>query len=311
MFDFLKQLFNNPEDEVTVVLLDDEHPEGADSYQVRPKRLWAYVYGGAAALVAVTLLLLMFTPLGALLYNQEDAELRRQVIEVSKRVQALQDSLQARDMQLYDIQQVLMSNADTSFRVDSSVELPGTLTSGGGRQELPGRRSPTGALPAGTQGAPPGSQGGSEIMQDPSAGEMLSQNEIIFSELFARAPEFPARYPVQGTLTRGYNAANRHFGIDIATTEGSAFYALADGSVVSRDWSVNYGYVIHVQHVNGLLSVYKHVTEVTKEVGDVVLRGDILGKVGDTGVLSSGPHLHLEIWKNGVPQNPNSYLINP
>lgn len=304
MFDFLKQIFNNPEDELTVVLLDDEHPEGADSYQVRPKRLWGFVYGGAAALVAVTLLLLMFTPLGALLYNQEDAELRRQVIEVSKRVQALQDSLQARDMQLYDIQQVLMSNADTSFRVDSSVELPGSLASGGGRQERPGRGSPAG-------GVPTGPQGGSGIMQDLSAGEMISQNEIIFSELFTRAPDFPARYPVQGTLTRGYNAGNRHFGIDIATTEGSAFHALADGSVVSRDWSVNYGYVIHVQHVNGLLSVYKHVTEVAKEVGDVVLRGDILGRVGDTGVLSSGPHLHLEIWKNGVPQNPNSYLINP
>lgn len=306
MFDFLKQLFTNPEDELTVVLLDDEHPEGADSYQVRPKRLWGFVYGGAAVLVAVTLLLLMFTPLGALLYNQEDAELRRQVIEVSKRVQALQDSLQARDMQLYDIQQVLMSNADTSFRVDPSVELPGSLTSGDGRQEPAG-----GTSPSGTQGTPAGSPGGSGIMQDVSAGEMISQNEIIFSELFARAPDFPARYPVQGTLTRDYNAGNRHFGIDIATTEGSAFHALADGSVVSRDWSVNYGYVIHVQHVNGLLSVYKHVTEVTKEVGDVVLRGDIMGRVGDTGVLSSGPHLHLEIWKNGVPQNPNLYLINP
>lgn len=297
MFEFLKKLFYNEEDELTVVLLDDDHPEGAESYTCKPEKLRRMFYGAGALLVIVTLLLLMFTPLGAMLYNQEDSELRQQVIEVSQRVEALQDSLRARDMQLNNIQNVLTSGADTTFRVETAV--PGTLASPGASRTDAGNWS-------------------GDLMPELGSGdpevpvyEMVSQNEIIFSELFAGAPRFPAQQPVQGTLTRNYNPENGHYGIDIATSEGTEFRALADGSVVSRDWSVNYGYVIHVQHSGGILSVYKHVTRVSKEVGDVVLQGDILGTVGDTGVLSSGPHLHLEIWKGGVPQNPSSYLINP
>ncbi len=298
MFEFLKKLFYNEEEELTVVLLDDDHPEGAESYTCKPEKLRRLFYGAGAALVIVTLLLLMFTPLGAMLYNQEDSELRQQVIEVSQRVEALQDSLRARDMQLNDIQKVLTSGADTTFRVET-VEVPGTLASTGGSRPEDEQSSgdPLPGLGAGASEVP--------------VYEMVSQSEIIFSELFSGAPRFPAQLPVQGTMTRNYNPDNRHYGIDIATSEGTELRALADGSVVSRDWSVNYGYVIHIQHGGGILSVYKHVTQVSKEVGDVVLQGDILGTVGDAGVLSSGPHLHLEIWKDGVPQNPSSYLINP
>ncbi|MDZ7773431.1 MAG: M23 family metallopeptidase [Balneolaceae bacterium] len=293
MFDFLKELFYNKENELTVVLLDDEHPEKANSYEVRPARLWTMLYGVLGATVAVVLLLMMFTPLGTLFYNQPDDRLRQQVIDVSQRVQALQDSLQARDLQLSQIQDVLMTGSDTTFEVSGDVNLPSSPVSGG----------------EGT--ANPGSVGLSDGRQVAPAYEMISQNEIIFSDLFSGAPTFPVAYPVEGTLTRDYQPANRHYGIDIATGEGTEFRALADGSIVSQDWSVNYGYVIHVQHAGGLISIYKHVTRVNRSIGDVVLKGEILGAVGDTGILSTGPHLHLEIWKNGVPQNPNSFLINP
>jgi murein DD-endopeptidase MepM/ murein hydrolase activator NlpD len=65
-----------------------------------------------------------------------------------------------------------------------------------------------------------------------------------------------------------------------------------------------------LQHSGGVTSVYKHGSSLLKQQGDYVLKGDVLGTVADTGVLSSGSHLHLEIWKNGIPQNPVMYLNN-
>lgn len=285
MLDFIKQLFNSKDRELTFVLFDDdEGPASSTTFKFQPKKLWHLFYASLVVMLVVALLLFMFTPLGNLIYNQDDRELRESVIEISERVQALKDSLNARDMQLSEIQEILSEGTDTTFNVSAQYQSQDRTQSRSGSSE---QNSFSGV----------------------NAYEMISKNEIIFSSLFKRAPEFPAFYPVNGTLTRGYNPENGHFGIDIATKNNIPFKALADGAVINQDWTANYGYVIQVQHNNGLISIYKHASSVAKNIGDVILKGESLGTVGDVGILSSGPHLHLEIWKNGVPQNPNSYLI--
>ena len=85
--------------------------------------------------------------------------------------------------------------------------------------------------------------------------------------------------------------------------------SIADGTVVSASWTVSEGYVLSIQHAGGMLSIYKHCSSLTKKSGDNVLKGDIVGTTGDVGVTSSGPHLHFEIWKDGLPQDPGMYLI--
>lgn len=282
MFEFLKRLFKSQDQDLTFVVFDDD-PESSTSYNFKPSRLWNVFYTSLLIVSVIVLLLVMFTPISGLLYNQHDAELRERVIEVSQKVQALRDSLEARDTQLAEMQQVIATGSDTSFRVDQ--QRPSAMQSA--NQEI------------------------SELdfTSEVSNKGMLSQNEIIFSNIFKQAPEFPTNYPVDGTFTRGFNPENGHYGIDVATKQGTSFKAIADGSVINQDWTINYGYVLHVQHSNGIITVYKHAASVSKSIGDIVLKGDILGTTGDVGVLSSGPHLHLEIWKNGVPQNPNTYLI--
>jgi len=285
MLDFLKQIFNSKDRELTFVLFDDdEGPASSSTFKFRPKKLWRLFYVSLIGMIVIALLLFMFTPLGNLVYNQEDHELRESVIEISQKVEALKDSLNARDMQLAEIQEILSAGKDTTFNVGMSYQSDNQTASGETSLE---QNSFSGV----------------------NAYEMISQNEIIFSSLFKRAPEFPSFYPVNGTLTRGYNPENGHFGIDIATKNNIPFKALADGAVINQDWTANYGYVIQVQHNNGIISIYKHASSISKNIGDVILKGETLGTVGDVGILSSGPHLHLEIWKNGVPQNPNSYLI--
>lgn len=283
MFEFLKRLFNNQERNLTFVLFDDDEPESSTSYSFRPRRLWRLFYGALAAVVIITLLLVMFTPLSGFLYSREDAQLRERVIDISQKVQALQDSLEARDNQLSEMQQVIAEGKDTAFSVSSDF------------RSFPNRENrEIGEL---------------NVSAEVPIGGMLSQSEIIFSNIFDRVPEFPANYPIEGTFTRGYNPDNGHYGIDIAAQKGTSFEAIADGAIVNQDWTINFGFVLHVQHSNGIITIYKHAASLSKSIGDIVSKGDILGTVGDVGVLSSGPHLHVEIWKNGVPQNPNAYLI--
>lgn len=283
MLDFIKRLFNNQDKDLTFVLFDDEEPESSTSYHFRPSQLWKLFYGSLVAVAAITLLLVMFTPLGALMYNRADAQLRERVIDVSQKVRALQDSLEARDTQLSEMQQVITSGEDTSFSVDQTTSLSQNEMDQENR-EL-------------------------DTFSEVSNRGMLSQNEILFSKIFKNVPEFPADYPIEGTFTRGYNPEDGHYGIDIATKQGTSFKAIADGAIINQDWTIDYGFVLHVQHSNGIITVYKHASRLSKSIGDIVLKGDILGTAGDVGVMSSGPHLHLEIWKNGVPQNPNTYLI--
>lgn len=282
MLDFLKQLFNNQDQDLTFLIFDDD-PESSTSYSFKPSKLWNLFYVSLFAAVAVTLLLVMFTPLSGLLYNQHDAQLREQVIEISQKIQALKDSLEARDSQLAEMQQVMAEGDDTLFAVDNEIS-PYRQTSNQKKSEL-------------------------DLTSEVSNNGMLSQNEILFSNIFKKVPEFPTNYPVEGTFTRGFDPVNGHYGVDIATQQGTSFKAIADGAIINQDWTINYGFVIHLQHSNGIISVYKHAASVSKAVGDIVLKGDVLGTAGDVGVLSSGPHLHIEIWKNGVPQNPNTYLI--
>jgi murein DD-endopeptidase MepM/ murein hydrolase activator NlpD len=283
MFDFLKRLFKNQDRDLTFVLFDDEEPESSTSYHFKPSGLWRLFYGSLAFAVVLALLVVMFTPLGALMYNREDAQLRQRAIAISKKVQALQDSLQARDSQLMEIQKVIASGKDTSFSVDQNFS-----------NAVPEENPKNWEL---------------ETFSDVTTKGKLSQNEIIFSKIFKGSPQFPANYPLEGTFTRGYEPENGHYGIDIATKNGTPFKAIADGAVLNEEWTINYGFVVHIQHSNGIITVYKHAASLSKSIGDIVLKGDILGTVGDVGLMSSGPHLHIEIWKNGVPQNPNTYLI--
>lgn len=282
MLDFLKRLFTSQDQELTFVIFDED-PESSTSYHFKPARLWNLFYATIAGGIILTLLLVMFTPIGGLMYNSEDAQLRQNVIEISEKVQALQDSLNARDSQLAEMQQVIAEGKDTSFSIETELENTSNNTNQE-NQEL-------------------------NFSSEVTSKGLLSQSEIIFSNIFKKIPEFPTDYPIEGTFTRGYNPEDGHYGIDIATKQGTSFKAIADGAIVSQNWTINYGYVLHVQHGNGIITVYKHAASLAKSIGDIVLKGDNLGTAGDVGVMSSGSHLHVEIWKNGVPQNPNLYLI--
>ena len=114
--------------------------------------------------------------------------------------------------------------------------------------------------------------------------------------------------PVQGMITEDYNPAIGHPYLDIAAKAGTPVCSVLDGSVISAYWSDEAGYTIQIQHDNNIISVYKHNEKLLKKAGEKVTAGTPIALLGDTGELSTGAHLHFELWYKGEAINPSQYI---
>ena len=284
MRDFLKRLFEDRNRQVEVILLDDSRPGMDNSFRLRPRNLFLLLISLSLILTVIVLIAFMFTPLGALLYSEDEQQIRDELTQIANRISDLQDSLEVRDIQLRDIKTVIRLNQDTVLTLDPrlSNNLIGELSS-----DFEGNRS----------------------INYNSALLSLEAGDFMAIQKLENVPEFPARFPVQGTITRGFEPESKHYGIDIATKENGEIYNIADGTVISSGWTINYGYVLSVQHADGLIAIYKHCSKLLKQEGEKVTVGEMIALTGDTGIESSGPHLHFEVWRNGIPQNPLLFLI--
>lgn len=114
--------------------------------------------------------------------------------------------------------------------------------------------------------------------------------------------------PVKGTVVETFDSKKRHFGIDVVTKEDEPIKSVMNGTIIMADYTTKSGYVVQIQHRNNLVSVYKHCSAVLKRVGDNVLAGDPIAVVGNTGEFTTGPHLHFELWENGMPIDPQKNI---
>lgn len=116
--------------------------------------------------------------------------------------------------------------------------------------------------------------------------------------------------PVKGVVSGKYEVRTKHFGTDIVTKPKSPVSAALDGTVIFTGWTMETGFVIEVQHLNNIVTVYKHNASLLKETGDLVRAGEPISIVGDSGEMyTSGPHLHFEIWYKGNPLDPEKHII--
>ena len=115
--------------------------------------------------------------------------------------------------------------------------------------------------------------------------------------------------PVKGIVTHSFNMAEGHYGVDVVAKENAFIKAALDGTVVFAGWTSGDGYIIQLQHSNNLMSIYKHNSDITKNIGDHVKAGEPIAIIGNTGETSSSTHLHFELWHNGIPINPQDYVL--
>ena len=115
--------------------------------------------------------------------------------------------------------------------------------------------------------------------------------------------------PIKGIVSKEFDPLRKHFGVDIVAPRDEVIKSVQDGTVIFSSWTVETGYVIAVQHPGNVISVYKHNSVLLKKEGNIVHAGETVAIIGQTGELSNGPHLHLELWVNGVPVNPKDYIV--
>ncbi len=125
--------------------------------------------------------------------------------------------------------------------------------------------------------------------------ELVIENKMFFT-------------PIKGEITQGFNSKENHYALDISADIGTPVKSILEGKIIFSEWSVDTGYVIIVDHGQGIISAYKHNSKALKKQNDFVQAGEVIAYSGNQGNLSTGPHLHFELWKNGTPINPQPLL---
>lgn len=288
MWEIIKKIISGKKTDVTLVLLDDQDHELSGSLKLNSRTILLFVFSFLLVSVGGTTLLFYLTPVGSLYKDRQEERIRSEVIRIGERIVQLEDSLDFRNEQLENMKRVIRENQDTTYEVslervsNLSVEQSADLT------DL---------------------FFSSEWFSEESV-RLLTYNAIRYSAPGASTAFSMFKMPVDGLLSQEFTPNNGHYGIDIAVPEGAYFRSVGNGTILHIALTISYGYVVQIQHPDGTVSVYKHASQVDKEVGDFVIKGEVIGRAGNKGILSSGPHLHLEIWQNGVPRNPREFLLN-
>ena len=266
-----------------LVILNESTYEEKISFKLN--RLNVFVTGSVFAfvLIVITTLIIAFTPLREYIPGYPSDQLKREANKLSGQVDAFSQELSQNSLYVSHISKVLKGEVhwddvanDTipeSFKVD-----PSTVDIALAKEEVDLRE------------------------------EVVIEDKYNFFERSKISTSALLYAPITGSLTNPYNAQNKHFGIDVVAPEGTTVKATADGTVIFAEWTANTGYVILLKHKEGLLSVYKHNKTLYKQQGDLVKVGEIIAEVGNTGHLTTGPHLHFELWSNGYPVNPIHYI---
>ena len=149
-----------------------------------------------------------------------------------------------------------------------------------------------------------------KTIKDDSLLRKIVEKEDRFNVLESASSnvQFVLINPIVGQLTSEFDYGIKHFGVDIAVAVNSPVKAIAKGTVVFAEWTIQTGYVVIIDHLYGLTSVYKHNNSGLVSQGDLVESGQVIALSGNTGELTTGPHLHFELWRDGSPANPEDYV---
>lgn len=230
------------------------------------------------------IVLIAFTPLREFIPGYPDGNMRRNIISNVYKLDSLEHELELRDRYFESINTIIRGGTPVSYENTQDTTL---------RYQ--------------------------DITFDKSEHDSILRQQIEEEELFnlsvasnkSNKTDFTSIHffpPVKGIVTNPFNPNENHFGTDIVAESNKVVVATLDGTVTMADWTLETGYVIQIQHDNNLISVYKHNSELLKKVGNHVTAGEAIAIIGNSGELSSGPHLHFELWHNGTPIDPEDYI---
>lgn len=238
----------------------------------------------AISLITITALIIIMTPIRNYLPGYLDVEVRKEIMENALRADSLERMIQIQDLYLRNVTQIMSGEIelDSIRRIDSLAQTDVDYQI-------------------------PRSEAEQAYVKDFEQDEKY--NLTVLDVNASHSNTFFFYKPVNGMVSSRYQADIRHFGIDIAAKPNESVLATLDGTVVYAGYDPNEGNVIQLQHKNGFISIYKHNETLLKEPGQNVVAGEAIALVGNSGVLSTGPHLHFELWLEGKPVNPEDYIV--
>ncbi len=265
-----------------VILNEDTFEE---RFAIKLTRLNVFILTSISAicLVLLTILLIAYTPLREYIPGYSSAKLKKEATILNYKTDSLVRELELNKSYYASIRKVLTGDVATvEFNRDSLIAA---------------------------------AQNDIDILQVATNKEDSILREKVEKEdkynLFESAGDksnfllFP---PVNGTISEGYNIEEKHYAVDVVVATNTPIKATADGTVIFAEWTVETGYVVIMEHNQELISVYKHNSAITKAQGDLVKAGEVIAMSGNTGELTTGPHLHFELWSKGYPVNPTNFI---
>lgn len=270
-------------DKYRLVILNEHTFE--ERLSIKLTRLNVFVLASLSAiiLIAGTTMLIAFTSLKEYIPGYSSASLKKKATELNYKTDSLLQVIAMNDRYYASIKKVLQGEVSTmDFSRDSIIEAV--------------------KLEA------------SEVNLKPTAEDSILRQKVDKEDKYnlfesaTSASNFVLFPPVNGTISESYNVKNKHFAVDIVVAKGTPIKATADGIVIFAEWTASTGYVVIIEHSYGLISVYKHNSALTKAQGDLVKAGEVIATAGNAGELSTGPHLHFELWNDGYPINPTNFI---
>ena len=227
--------------------------------------------------------IIAFTPLRKYLPGYMNSDVRAQVVENALRVDSLQQLLERQNLYIMNIQDIFRGTVriDTVHSIDSLTTVREDSLMERTQREMDFRKQ-------------------YEETEKYNLTSITSRPDIE-GMIFYR--------PTRGMITDSFDPDKRHYGTDIAANPGESVLATLDGTVILSTYTAETGYVIEVQHNQDFISVYKHCGSLLKKEGDIVQAGEAIALVGNSGQMTTGPHLHFELWHKRRAVNPEQYIV--
>lgn len=248
--------------------------------QFKAQKLGLIILGFGFIVFLVSMLIFFFTPLKKMAPGFPDQSTKLEILHIQHKMDSISKYANQQEKYIENIKNILIGeNTALSDISSENKPFPDSLSISAGKTE-------------------------SEFRQKVEEKDKFNtiEKKVTYSK-------YSFYKPIEGIITDAFNPKIKHYGVDIVATQNEPIKAIQGGTVVFSGWTSEDGYVINIQHPNNFISIYKHNSSLMKSLGDNVLSGEVIALIGNTGELSQGQHLHIEIWQNGYPVDPEK-LIN-
>lgn len=278
-----------------LIFLDEQNYE--ERFSIRISRVNVLILAIFILLIVFfsSFLLIAHTSLKEYIPGYTEVEFRHDMYDLLQRADSLENELQTKTIYLHNIRLILEDSSDLEYKYSIDSLNPAEDNNASNYTDIIINPSPEDSLLR------------TEYEMASRYNLRFKKSEELYSGL-TNESEFLFYTPVKGTITNFYDPINKHFGVDIVAGENEPVLATLDGTVIFSDWTTQTGYVIAIQHRHDFISIYKHNAVLLKKQGDFVVAGEAIAIVGESGEISTGPHLHFEVWYQGKSMNPSNFL---